>query len=183
MSTPYTREFAPQEPAPGLEPTTAPDAEVDIVPVAQAGPATTPSEETFRVITADALKWNPDTLDPRRRMAPLLGDLAAPGPYTVRIQAPANYVIGLHRHPDDDEQLTVISGTIRFSLGNPGSGEPEYTIGAGGFTFTPAGMPHRVVAVEDCVLQMSGVGPRSYEFLDETEDPRRTPPAPRGRDA
>jgi len=130
-------------------------------------------EKTERVLTPDSLKWNQDTFDPRRRSALLVGDPTTAGPYTIRFSAPAGYVIGLHLHPDDDEQLTVLSGTIRWSTGEPGSGEPENTLPAGGFALAPAGTPHRIVAVEDCVLQMSGIGPRTYVYLNPADDPRR----------
>ncbi|HEX6533880.1 MAG TPA: cupin domain-containing protein [Gemmatimonadaceae bacterium] len=175
MSTRYPRDFAPRELAPELEPTPPQDAE--IAPIVHAGPPPEADDRMERVLTPDQLRWDLDTIDPRRSSASLIGDPMRPGPYTVRYRAPANYVIGLHMHPDDDEQLTVISGTIRWSTGKPGSGEPEYTLGPGGFAFAPAGTPHRVIALDDCVLQMSGVGPRSYVYLDEADDPRRMPPA------
>lgn len=130
-------------------------------------------EKTERVLTPDSLEWRQDVHDPRRRSARLVGDPTTPGPYTIRYSAPAGYVIGLHLHPDDDEQLTVLSGAIRWSTGEPGSGEPENTLPAGGFALAPAGTPHRIVAVEDCVLQMSGVGPRTYIYLNPAEDPGR----------
>ena len=137
-----------------------------VVPTAHA------REHTERVLTADDLQWEQDALDPRRRSALLIGDPTKPGPYTARFSAPAGYVIGLHMHPEEDEQLTVISGTIRWSTGNPGNGEPEYTLPPGGFALAPAGTPHRIVAVKDCVLQLSGIGPRRYIYLSRADDPR-----------
>ena len=125
------------------------------------------------VLTIDDLDWRPDPLDSRRRSASLVGDPTMCGPFTARFAAPAGYVIGLHMHPDEDEQLTVLSGTVRWSTGEPGSGEPEYTLGAGGFALAPAGTPHRIAVLDDAVLQLSGVGPRNYIYLNPAEDPRR----------
>jgi quercetin dioxygenase-like cupin family protein len=119
-----------------------------------------------RVLTAVDLDWKTDPVDPRRTVASLVGDLSMPGPYTVRLRAPAGYEIGLHVHPEEDEQLTVLAGAIVWSTGAPGSGAPEFTLGSGGFVLTPAGTPHRIAALEDTVLQMSGIGPRRYVYLD-----------------
>lgn len=112
------------------------------------------------------LTWATDTFDPRRSSAALLGDTTEPGPYTVRMRAPAGYAISLHLHPDEDEQLTILSGAIRWSTGAPGSGAREHVLGAGGFAFAPAGTPHRIAVIEDAVIQMTGTGPRTYVYLD-----------------
>jgi quercetin dioxygenase-like cupin family protein len=125
------------------------------------------------VLTTDDLDWKTDPLDPRRRSAMLVGDPTMCGAFTSRVAAPGGYIIGLHMHPDEDEQLTVLSGTIRWSTGEPGSGEPEYTLGSGGFALAPAGTPHRIAVLDDAVIQMSGVGPRKYVYLNPADDPRR----------
>lgn len=140
--------------------------------VKHAAPAAHVGNGAPRVLMPDSLEWKPDSLDPRRAAALLVGDPTKPGPYTVRFRVPAGYVLGPHLHPDEDEQLTILSGAIRWSAGDAGSGAPEYTLPAGGFALTPAGTPHRIGAVEDTVLQMSGIGPRTYIYLDPTEDPR-----------
>lgn len=121
----------------------------------------------------ETLEWIADPLDPRRATALMVGDPTKPGPYTARFRAPAGYVIERHLHPHEDEQVTVLSGAIRWSAGEPGRELPEYVLTAGCFAFVPAGVPHRIVAVEDTVLQMSGIGPRIYVYLDPADDPRR----------
>ena len=135
------------------------------IEVKHATPAAHGRPTTPHVMTPANLEWKPDTLDPRRTAAALVGDPTRPGPYTIRFRAPAGYEIGLHLHPEDDEQLTVLSGAVRWSTGEPGSGAPEYELRAGGFAMAPAGTPHRVLALEDSVLQMSGIGPRTYVYL------------------
>ena len=144
------------------------------VEVKHAAPSAHAGRAAERVLMPADLEWKTDPFDPRRASALLVGDPTKPGAYAVRFRAPAGYAIGLHVHPDEDEQLTVVSGAIRWSTGNVGSGAPVHELTAGGFAFAPAGTPHRVEALEDCVLQMSGVGPRTYVYLDEEEDPRRS---------
>ena len=135
------------------------------IEIKHATPAASASHKALRVVTPASLEWRPDSVDPRRAAALLVGDPTRPGPYVVRYRAPAGYEITLHMHPDDDEQLTVLSGAIQFSAGSARSGAPEHTLTAGGFVLTPAGIPHRLLAVEDSILQMSGIGPHKYVYV------------------
>ena len=116
--------------------------------------------------------WTPDPFDPRRSSALLVGDPTKPGSYTVRYRVAAGYTLGLHLHPDEDEQVTVLSGSVHWSSGEAGSGAPEYTLTAGGFAPAPAGTPHRLWTTEECVIQMTGTGPRTYVYLNPADDPR-----------
>jgi len=132
-------------------------------------------ERTPRVATDADRDWIRDPLDPRRSTALFVGDPTRPGSYTVRTRAYAGYAIGVHRHPTEDEHLTVLSGELHWSTGAAGSGAPEHVLPAGGYIVFPAGTPHRLWTTEATVLQMSGIGPRTYVYLDPTEDPRAKP--------
>lgn len=135
-------------------------------------PARRTGEGEAIVRTPESLKWVPDPNDPRRAAAMIVGDPSKEGPYTVQMRAPRGYAIGLHTHPTDDEQLTVLSGMVYWSSGDPGSGAPEYELRPGGVAITPRGMPHRLWATEDSVIQMTGIGPHTYEYLNPADDPR-----------
>jgi quercetin dioxygenase-like cupin family protein len=134
-------------------------------------------ERTPRVMTKTDLDWIPDPLDPTRSVALLVGDPAKPGPYTLRGRMGAGYTLGLHQHPDEDEHLTVLSGTLYWSTGAAGSDAPEHGLPAGGYIVFPAGTPHRLRTTEETVIQMTGVGPRMYVYLDPAQDPRARHPA------
>lgn len=134
--------------------------------------ATTAGQRPPRAIAPGDLEWLPDPLDPNRRTALLVGDPTKPGPYTVRTRVDAGYRIGLHEHPFEDENLTVLSGSLHWSTGVPGSGMPEHVAPAGSVLVFPAGTLHRLWTTEATVLQMTGIGPRAYRYLDSTEDPR-----------
>ena len=130
-------------------------------------------EKAPPIVTSAEHGWVPDPFDPRRGIAMLVGDPTKPGPYTLRYRVPAGYKIGLHLHPEEDEQLTVLSGSIHWSPGAAGTGAPEYTLTAGGFAPVRAGTPHRLwTTTEACVLQMHGIGPRTYVYLNPADDPR-----------
>lgn len=127
---------------------------------------------TPRVATDGDRDWSRDPLDPRRSTALLVGDPTKLGPYTVRTRTDAGYAIGAHLHPTEDEYLTVLSGALHWSTGAAGSGAPEHVLPAGGYIVFPAGTPHRLWTTAETVLQMSGIGPRTYVYLDAAEDPR-----------
>ena len=129
-------------------------------------------EQVPALLTSDVHGWTADPFDPRRSVALLVGDPTKPGPYTVRYRLPGGYTMGLHRHPEEDEQLTVLSGFLHWSSGEAGSGAPEYALAAGAFAPAPAGTPHRVWTTEECVIQLTGVGPRTYEYFSPADDPR-----------
>jgi len=137
--------------------------------------AGTAGQRTPRVATDANREWIRDPLDPRRSTALFVGDPTRPGPYTVRTRADAGYAIGAHLHPAEDEHLTVLSGALHWSTSAAGGGAPEHVLPAGGCIVFPAGTPHRLWVTEATVLQMSGIGPRTYVYLDPTEDPRAKP--------
>lgn len=124
------------------------------------------------VLSPDGIEWIQDPLDPRRSAALLIGDPTTHGPYTVRYHAPAGYSIGLHVHPHEHEQITVLSGTLHWSTGEDASDAPRHTMPAGGFTLIPAGTPHRLWVTEETILQLTGTGPRTYRYLNPEDDPR-----------
>ncbi|HEU5052909.1 MAG TPA: cupin domain-containing protein [Hanamia sp.] len=113
------------------------------------------------------LKWEKDKIDPLRKAALLVGDPSQPGPYVVRYHVGSGYSFGLHKHPTEDEYLTIISGSVHWSTGLEGSLEPEHILPAGGFVLFPAGTPHRLWTTEETVLQINGIGPRIYEFVGD----------------
>lgn len=131
-----------------------------------------PAEKAPRALRPADLEWIPDPLDPTRSSALLAGDPTRPGPYTFRVRVGPGYALGMHVHPTEDEHLTVLSGSVHWSTGAAGSGAAERVIPAGGFILTPAGTPHRVWTTEATVLQLTGVGPRLYHYLNPADDPR-----------
>lgn len=127
-------------------------------------PTLTSGDSGTHAFDPTQLQWAVDSFDPTRSVARLVGDPARPGPYIVRFLGHPGYSIALHRHPDEDEHLTVISGEVHWSEGEAGSGAPEHVLPAGGFLVFPAGTPHRLWVTEETVLQMSGIGPRTYVY-------------------
>ncbi|MGN6804020.1 MAG: cupin domain-containing protein [Ginsengibacter sp.] len=140
------------------------------VEVKNGAPAIHGERKPYVSIPAE-LKWEKDKIDPLRKAALLVGDPSQPGPYVVRYHVGAGYYFGLHKHPTEDEYLTVISGSVHWSTGMEGS-EPEHILPAGGFVLFPAGTPHRLWTTEETELQINGIGPRIYEFPGEGQKPK-----------
>ena len=82
------------------------------------------------------------------------GDPGKPGPFTIRLQAPAGYKIPAHTHPTA-EQITVISGTVNFGMGDKLDEATTQKMPAGSFTIMPIGMKHFVISKEESVVQVT----------------------------
>src|SRR5215467_5076971 len=54
---------------------------------------------------------------PEARLAVLVGDPAAAGPYVIRVRVPGGVKLMPHRHPED-RIYTVISGVFYIGLGD-----------------------------------------------------------------
>jgi mannose-6-phosphate isomerase-like protein (cupin superfamily) len=65
---------------------------------------------------------------------------------------PAQEVAPLHVHHGDDEAWHVVSGALRFRLG-----DDEFTVGAGSTVLVPAGVPH--------TFGNAGPGPSRYIII------------------
>jgi quercetin dioxygenase-like cupin family protein len=80
----------------------------------------------------------------------------------VEARFPKGFGPPLHVHRREDEALHVISGEVRFR-----QGDRDFTEGAGGFVWTPRGVPHafRVLSDEAHVLVL--VSPGGFERMFE----------------
>ena len=86
----------------------------------------------------------------------------------------------LHRHPEADETLYVVEGSIVVNI----AGE-ESRVGAGGMTFTPKGVPHAFLVGSDgarlLTVQTPGIGETFYRSASDatTGDASETVDIPR----
>lgn len=69
-----------------------------------------------------------------------------------RVVLEAGCDVPSHAHPNE-QFAHVISGRVRFGLGEPGSAEfEELELGAGEILHLPGGVPHSAYAVERCEI-------------------------------
>src|SRR4051794_14273710 len=125
------------------------------------------------VMNASDLKWvdAPPGLPIGGKMAVLNGDPTKPGPFTVRLSAPAGYTVAPHTHPSD-ERLTVISGKFRMGMGDKPNEAFMKDMEAGGYVVLPTGMAHYVKVKSDAIVQIDSEGPFQINYVNSADDPR-----------
>ncbi|HZO83670.1 MAG TPA: cupin domain-containing protein [Verrucomicrobiae bacterium] len=127
------------------------------------------------VCTPDQIKWQdgPPSLPRGAQFALLEGDPAKEGPFTMRLRLPDGYKIPPHTHPKV-EHVTVISGMFNFGMGSKFDQSATQPMPAGTFAYWPAGMKHFVWARGETIVQLHGIGPWSIEYLNPSDDPRKS---------
>lgn len=120
------------------------------------------------------IKWGaaPSSLPKGARVAVLNGDPGRPGPFTIRLQAPANYRIAPHWH-SQAENLTVISGALYLGMGDKMDEKSAHALNAGGFHYLPAKEHHFAFSKGSTVVQISGDGPFDINYLNEADNPEK----------
>jgi pimeloyl-ACP methyl ester carboxylesterase/quercetin dioxygenase-like cupin family protein len=102
----------------------------------------------------------------------LKGDLNEARVYTIMLRVPAHLQIAAHSHRDD-RVATVISGTWRIGYGDKFDESKLKALPPGSFYTEPPGRNHFAeTGDEPVVVQITGFGPSSTEYVDKTQDPR-----------
>jgi pimeloyl-ACP methyl ester carboxylesterase/quercetin dioxygenase-like cupin family protein len=102
----------------------------------------------------------------------LRGDPDQAGVYTIMLRVPAHTRIAAHSHRDD-RVATVISGTWHIGYGDKFDPAKLKALPPGSFYTEPPGQSHFAeTGDEDVVVQITGFGPSSTEYVDPTQDPR-----------
>ena len=125
-------------------------------------------------MTARDITWGdaPPVLPPGAKLAVLSGDPGKAVPFVVRLQMPAGYRIAAHWHPTD-ENVTVLSGTFAFGMGDKFDAAALKDLPAGGFVALPANMHHFAMAKTAATVQLDGPGPFVINYIDPADDPSK----------
>lgn len=136
------------------------------------GESAAPATE-HHVMSPSDLKWGevPPGLPAGGKMAVLNGDPTKPGPFTVRLLAPAGYKISPHTHPSA-ERVTVISGTFLLGMGDKFDETATQEMGPGGYVVLPTGMSHFVKSISESIVQIDSEGPFQIKYVNPADDPR-----------
>jgi Cupin domain len=86
------------------------------------------------------------------------------------------YTVPPHSHPTD-ENVTVLSGTFHFAMGDKLDKTKGETVSAGGFFRAEQGMHHYAWASSPVVIQIHGIGPFAITYVNPADDPRNKPSA------
>jgi quercetin dioxygenase-like cupin family protein len=128
--------------------------------IAAALPLGATADDQHVVAQSDSITWGagPPALPKGAQIAVLFGDPA---------KVPA------HMHPND-ENVTVLSGTLHIGTGDKLDETKGEALGAGGYLHMPKGMHHYAWFSEDTIIQLNGVGPTGITYLNPADDPRKT---------
>ena len=103
----------------------------------------------------------------------LKGDPDQAGLYTIMLRVPAHTRIAAHAHRDD-RVATVISGTWHIGYGDRFEEARLKALPPGSFYTEPSGRNHFAETGDEAVVvQITGFGPSSTEYVDPAQDPRR----------
>jgi quercetin dioxygenase-like cupin family protein len=111
------------------------------------------------IVTPDTVKWQPVQGLKGWQMAMLVGDPDKPGAYyayLLKVAAGARVAPHFHRMT---ENVTVISGSIMFGVGDTMNVSKMSSYGPGSFVSVPAGVHHYAMSQEGAVIEISGIGP------------------------
>jgi uncharacterized RmlC-like cupin family protein len=102
----------------------------------------------------------------------LKGDPSESGVYTIMLRVPAHTQIAAHSHRDD-RVATVVSGTWHIGYGDKFDESKLKALPPGSFYTEPPGRNHFAETGDDpVVVQITGFGPSSTEYVDPAQDPR-----------
>jgi len=129
--------------------------------------------DAHKIFQPQDIKWcpGPAALPAGAKSTALYGDPKKEGMFALRIKVPKGYLVAPHTHPGP-EFGTVISE--RFSLGFVETVDRTKTkaLPAGSFASMAPGVAHYVVADEDPVYQINGLGPWGIDYVNPKDDPR-----------
>ncbi|MDQ6872762.1 MAG: SgcJ/EcaC family oxidoreductase [Gemmatimonadota bacterium] len=131
------------------------------VPMPAAAPAAPPEASTLSIHPASALTWGDLTapgVPPGGKIAVLSGNPGGPGEFVLRLQFPDGFQVPVHWHPKA-EQVTIVSGSLGFGMGNTFDASALRTYSPGDFAYIPANHAHFALAHGPTVVQVNGMGP------------------------
>src|SRR5246127_3210057 len=135
--------------------------------------AQAPAHQQRHVFTPDTIPWGPPppVVRPGAQFAVLEGNpMASTGDYTVRLKMPDGYRIAPHWHPKR-ENVTVIAGTLKVGMGDHFEEGGMMSFPAGSFAYLEPDMHHYVMASGDVVVQIHGMAPVQFNYINPNDDP------------
>jgi hypothetical protein len=132
--------------------------------------APAPPQNAF---SPDQIKFGPvpPVLAPGAQLAVLEGDpMGSSGDFTIRLKMPDGYRIAPHWHPKR-ENVTVISGNFKVGMGDQFDESKMMTFGTGSFAYLDPSMHHYAMASGEVVVQVHGMSPLQFNYINAGEDP------------
>lgn len=139
----------------------------------QRAPSKMVEEQDHILVKAADISWvdAPPVLPVGAKISVLEGDPSKPGPFTMRIQVPANYRVPPHEHPAD-EHVTVISGDFAIGMGETFTESALSELPVGSFAMMKTGVRHFARSKGGATIQLHGIGPWGLTYVNPADDPR-----------
>jgi mannose-6-phosphate isomerase-like protein (cupin superfamily) len=131
-----------------------------------------PSQNAF---TPDKIPYGPapSFVPAGAQLAVLEGDpSASTGDFTIRLKMPDGYRISPHWHPHR-ENVTVVSGNFRVGMGDAFDESKMMTFGTGSFAYLDPSMHHYGMASGEVVVQVHGMSPFQFNYVNPADDPSK----------
>lgn len=124
------------------------------------------------VVESRQVKWGPAPPQflPGIQFAVLAGDPSKAGVYTIRLKMPSGSKVNPHWHTDEVD-VTVITGTLGFGMGDKFDKSKGQLVKPGGFIVEAKEMHHYVWADGPTVIQVHGEGPLVITYVNLADDP------------
>ena len=145
-----------------------------VVEAADEQQASSSGSDVQIVSSPSEVKWGPaPPVVPKGAQAVVLnGDPFKDGAsYTLRLKMPDGYRIGPHWHPTD-ENVTVLSGMLGAGMGDKFDPAAGKFLKPGGFVCMPKEMHHYAWAKGPTIIQVHGIGPFAFTYVNPADDPR-----------
>jgi quercetin dioxygenase-like cupin family protein len=132
-----------------------------------------PGQAVFRSILPQDVEFQPFAAFPSGVLiAVVVGDPAKPGPFTIRVKAPAGAKLPPHRH-HEDRVYTVVSGVFYIGQGENFDPDKLQAYPPGAVVVLPGETPHFHWAKSgEYITQVTALGPISLDYIHPGDDPR-----------
>jgi hypothetical protein len=132
-----------------------------------------PDQSVFKSVLSEDIDWQPfPAFPPSVRLAVVVGQPSAAGPYTIRVKVPHDVKLMPHRHRED-RVYTVISGVFYIGLGDQFDADKLQAFSPGTVVVLPGNTSHFHWAKSgEYVTQVTAIGPLGLEYLSKKDDPR-----------
>jgi hypothetical protein len=131
-----------------------------------------PSDAQMASVDTEDIKWGINPAIPGAKFAVIHGNPGQPGPFVVRVWLPANFSVAAHRHPNA-ENVTVLWGTLYAGMADKLDRDKSKAYPAGGFVHLPGDHAHFIWSKEETLIQVHGIGPTAFTYVDPADDPRK----------
>jgi quercetin dioxygenase-like cupin family protein len=133
-------------------------------------------QEAFKAILSEDLEWKPfAAFPPSVRLAVVVGQPSAEGPYVIRVKVPHGVKLMPHRHPED-RVYTVISGVFYIGLGDSFDAAKLQAYSPGSVIVLPGNTSHFHWAMSgEYISQVNAIGPLGLDYVNPDDDPRNRP--------